>query len=276
MSIWKPSPKYEKALKAGRGEPIPPETFSRWMKPDYIQELRDEYEALGKEVQANGGEYDVLNKFVEPESIPPPVDLCRSSLKVIVKIASIELTPEKPEYTGTWHIEGVPEEGIISTGIYYFEEENIQDNFLQFRVAHGDPENWEMQCPMGLGYGSTMNREAGMVQTKQGRLLAFPNIMQHCVKNVALEDKTKPGHRKMLVFFLVDPNKNGQVLSTGQVPPPCKAWYDGLDDVKVDPKSLQTLEEAREHRENLMFTRKFYVVSQNENFFERECTFCEH
>merc|ERR1712107_940026 len=111
------------------------------------------------------------------------------------------------------------------------------------------------------------------VQTKEGRLLTFPNIMQHCVTPVSLKDKSKPGHRKILVFFLVDPNKHFSVVSSGQVPPPCKAWYDKIDGVREDDASLQTLEEARENRENLMFTRKYYVVSQNETLFERECTF---
>jgi len=235
---------------------------------------KEKFAQIKQEAESNGGMIDLLNKFVQPE-LAPPVDFSRTSLKVIVKIASIELTPEKHKYKGTWHIEGVPEESIISTGIYYFEEENIQTNFLHFRVALSDPKNCDIQCPMGLGFGSEMSRTVGKVQTKQGRLLAFPNTMQHCVQNVALKDMTKPGHRKLLVFFLVDPNKSGQVLSTGQVPPPCKAWYENLH-LDVDDSTLQTLEEARQNRENLMFTRKFYVVSQNENLFERECTFCEH
>jgi len=215
---------------------------------------------------------EVLKRFEEPVR-NPPVELARSNLKVIVKIASIELTPENPSYIGSWHIEGVPEEAVISTGIYYFAEENIADNFLHFRLAHGDPDCTSVQCPMGLGFGCVMNRDAGKVQTKFGRLLCFPNIMQHCLKEARLEDATKPGYRKILVFFLVDPNK--EVVSSGTVPPPCKAWAEA-EGIPTDDISFQSLEQARNHRENLMFTRKFYVVSQNETIFERECTFCEH
>ncbi|KAF3107456.1 hypothetical protein TWF569_007925 [Orbilia oligospora] len=40
---------------------------------------------------------------------------------VIVKMANITLTPDKPEYTGgTWHMEAMENERIVSTGIYYY------------------------------------------------------------------------------------------------------------------------------------------------------------
>lgn len=52
----------------------------------------------------------------EPKAFTPPkglpqLDLLQryrdSGLQVIVKLANIELTPEKPEYEGgTWHVEG--------------------------------------------------------------------------------------------------------------------------------------------------------------------------
>jgi Protein of unknown function (DUF4246) len=38
--------------------------------------------------------------------------------------AAIHLTPEKPEYAGgAWHVEGMMNERIVSTGIYYYERE---------------------------------------------------------------------------------------------------------------------------------------------------------
>lgn len=47
----------------------------------------------------------------KPLPIPPPYSLkekyAARGLQVIVKLANIELTPERPEYTGgTWHVEG--------------------------------------------------------------------------------------------------------------------------------------------------------------------------
>ncbi len=41
---------------------------------------------------------------------------------VIVKLANIVLTPEKPRYEGgSWHVEGMMNERIVSSGIYYYQ-----------------------------------------------------------------------------------------------------------------------------------------------------------
>src|SRR3984957_8553925 len=61
------------------------------------------------------------------------------------------------------------------------------------------------------------------VITKQGRCLAFPNVYQRQVSPFELVDKTKPGHRKILVFFLVNPQVVDSVPSTLNVPPQQKA-----------------------------------------------------
>jgi len=59
----------------------------------------------------------------KPQPAPKPeelVDLQRDfsekGLQVIVKLANIHLTPEKPEYTGgKWHVEGQ----LVSTGLEF-------------------------------------------------------------------------------------------------------------------------------------------------------------
>lgn len=49
----------------------------------------------------------------------PTVFLQGSKLQVIVKLANIVLTPENPEYAGgSWHVEGMLNERIVSTFIY--------------------------------------------------------------------------------------------------------------------------------------------------------------
>lgn len=47
--------------------------------------------------------------------------------------------------------------------------------------------------------------------------------MQHCVNPFHLADPTKPGHRKILALFLVDPHQ--QIISTANVPCQQKAWW---------------------------------------------------
>ncbi|KAK6527301.1 hypothetical protein TWF281_010488 [Arthrobotrys megalospora] len=158
----------------------------------------------------------------------PPVVTNRTKLegktaKVIVKLANIVLTPEKPSYSGgTWHIEAMKNERIIATGIYYYDQENVTDSKLSFRRLislsriGGDGSNWAEAHGMESGWGIGA-QELGSVKTQNNRAIAFPNIFQHCVSSFELIDKTKPGHRKILVFFLCDPGH--EVPTTRTVEP---------------------------------------------------------
>ncbi|MGW7058528.1 DUF4246 domain-containing protein [Streptomyces sp. NPDC054904] len=198
------------------------------------------------------------------------VDLRGRRLQVIVKLATIHLTPEKPEYAGgSWHVEGMLNERIVSTGIYYWDSENVTESRLGFRAALDDP-NYEQNDDNGLRevYGledeDALNQVLGSTSTPAGRCLAFPNILQHRVSPFRLTDTTRPGHRKILAFFLVDPSR--RIVSTSDVPPQ-QPWSD---------TSTMTLEQARDYREQLMRERKFFVAEHNEQLYEREFSLCEH
>ena len=65
-------------------------------------------------------------------------------------------------------------------------------------------------------------QDVGDVITKTHRCVAFPNLYQHQVQPFGLEDPTKPGHRKILVLFLVDPTQ--RILSTTDVAPQQREW----------------------------------------------------
>ncbi|MZD04255.1 DUF4246 family protein [Streptomyces sp. SID5785] len=198
------------------------------------------------------------------------VDLRGRRLQVIVKLATIHLTPERPEYAGgSWHVEGMLNERIVSTGICYWDSENITESRLSFRTALDDPE-YEQNDDDGLReiYGledeDALNQALGSAATPGGRCLAFPNILQHRVGSFRLADPTRPGHRKILAFFLVDPSE--RIVSTSDVPPQ-QPWSE---------TSTMSLEEARDHREQLMQERKFFVDEHNEQLYEREFSLCEH
>ena len=62
----------------------------------------------------------------------------------------------------------------------------------------------------------------GDVVAKTHRCVAFPNLYQHQVQPFRLEDPSKPGHRKILVFFLVDPTQ--KVPSATDVAPQQREW----------------------------------------------------
>ncbi|MFE2020046.1 DUF4246 domain-containing protein [Streptomyces sp. NPDC059499] len=198
------------------------------------------------------------------------VDLRGRRLQVIVKLATIHLTPDKPEYSGgSWHVEGMLNERIVSTGIYYWDSENITESRLSFRAALDDP-NYEQNDDNGLRevYGledeDALNQTLGSASTPAGRCLAFPNILQHRVGSFRLTDPARPGHRKILAFFLVDPSE--KIVSTSDVPPQ-QPWSE---------TSTMTLEQANEFREQLMRERKFFVDEHNEQLYEREFSLCEH
>ncbi|PRH78446.1 DUF4246 domain-containing protein [Streptomyces solincola] len=212
-----------------------------------------------------------------PEFTPPAppeestrVDLRGRRVQVIVKLATLHLTPEKPEYPGgSWHVEGMLNERIVSTGIYYWDSENITESRLGFRAALDDPD-YEQNDDNGLRevYGledaDALNQPLGSAPTPAGRCLAFPNILQHRVDSFRLVDPTRPGHRKILAFFLVDPDRT--IVSTSDIPPQ-QPWA---------ATSTMTLDQAREYREQLMRERKFFVDEHNEQLYEREFSLCEH
>ncbi|KAG9194275.1 hypothetical protein G6011_04310 [Alternaria panax] len=162
-----------------------------------------------------------------------------SGLQIIVKMASIELTPDKPEFpVGGCHIEGQMNENICATALYYLDSENVTENSLSFRMqtssylndeaeydVRQDCYHWmEQVYGTNLGCsGSPCLQNYGNVQTRQGRLLAFPNVFQHRVSPFQLIDPTKPGHRRFIALWLVDPTK--RIISTANVPPQQTDWY---------------------------------------------------
>jgi hypothetical protein len=116
-----------------------------------------------------------------------------SGLQIIVKMASIELTPDKPEFpAGGWHVEGQMNEYICATALYYLESENVTSSSLSFRMQTpqelmgekgfqaGQNSYYWLEAVYGTGLGGGSQpcvQNYGSVETRQGRLLAFPNVL---------------------------------------------------------------------------------------------------
>ncbi len=160
-----------------------------------------------------------------------------TGLQIIVKMASIELTPEKSEFApGGWHVEGMMNEHIVGTVLYYLDSENITESHLDFRTLTSYyQDDWDVGqdgyhwmesvfgANLGAGGGSACLQNYGSVKTPQGRLLAFPNVFQHRVSGFKLADPTKPGHRRFIALWLVDPFT--RIISTANVPPQQAEWW---------------------------------------------------
>ncbi|KAJ4376011.1 hypothetical protein N0V83_001291 [Neocucurbitaria cava] len=195
--------------------------------------------------------WEVVRKARLPEPTFNDIDYAReegkrlvdrfrdSGLQIIVKMASIELTPEKPDFPGGgWHVEGQMNEHICATALYYLDSENITNSSLSFRMQTSayisddegynvgqDAYHWMEEVygtTLGSG-GSPCLQNYGTVETRQGRLLAFPNVLQHRVSPFQLIDPTKPGHRRFIALWLVDPTK--RIISTANIPPQQMTWY---------------------------------------------------
>ncbi|ROT38455.1 hypothetical protein SODALDRAFT_333036 [Sodiomyces alkalinus F11] len=234
-------------------------------------------------------------------------------LQVIVKLANIHLTPENPTYDGgSWHIEGQLNEHICATALYYYDSDNITPSHLAFRTP-GDREGLSGELgyeqdnfrPITMAFaiddpnGSTL-QNLGRVLTREDRLLVFPNVYQHRVAPFSLADDTRPGHRKILALFLVDPAL--PVIGTANVPPQQRHWWlEGHDDggkeaeeadggdrggwrAKLPPEVQQIVleqmewpigwEEAKATRLELIYERT--RLEEEQNVPDAEWNFCEH
>ncbi|KAI8847972.1 hypothetical protein BC829DRAFT_395137 [Chytridium lagenaria] len=193
-----------------------PEDDEKDMFQDYYYELFDE-NSLDDQLRidipnlpATFTEFLDRNK---EELSDDTYNLRNRSLQVIVKAATIFLTPDSPEYKGgDWHLEGTENENIAATGIYYYDIENIKDSMVQFReifdetdLSYEQSEFHGIETVFGITSESSLNvQPAGYARSAPGRCLVFCNGSQHRVPSFELADNTRPGSRRMWTDWMVD------------------------------------------------------------------------
>ncbi|KAJ6482011.1 hypothetical protein C8R45DRAFT_1003730 [Mycena sanguinolenta] len=233
------------------------------------------------------------------------ISLRGRTIQCIIKLANIHLTPDRPEYEGgSWHVEGMANEHIVASGIYYYDEENITESRLSFRVPTRQPEyhvdREDHECVYTLyGFASDGSclQQLGEMVTKKGRALSWPNQYQHRVSPFKLADPSKPGHRKILAIFLVNPTIE-HIPSTTIVPPQRAEWASEVlqeshgdtgsrvsclprevVDLVVEerlPTTFMTLKEAKEYRLALMKERTVFVQKHSDTAYGVTMNMCEH
>ncbi|KAL4999672.1 hypothetical protein BDV10DRAFT_50747 [Aspergillus recurvatus] len=284
-----------------------------WWNAEYVPESPgssySDWERDRQLVQPEPGEFEP--KVVTPEDTINLRKQFPSGLQVIVKLANIELIPENPTYDGgSWHVEGALNEHICATAIYYYESVNITaSDSLAFRqrapphaindMPYEQHDHRFLQEIFGFpehvtGYGPTqVTQEIGSIRTKQGRLLTFPNTLQHRVSPFELADKSKPGCRKILALFLVDPHF--RIISSANIPPQREDWWEEKQEaifsegvlarlpVELQDMVLQhvdvghvTFDEACQYRLELMEERRVRAREDNEAFETGDFGLCEH
>lgn len=201
----------------------------------------------------------------------------------------------------------VKNERICATAIYYYDSENITESTLAFRQRSEDyfedvmyeQESHEfLQAVYGFGPevdsrdNTNVTQNLGRVVCREGRLLTFPNVVQHCVSPFSLADRTKPGHRKIVALFLIDPHR--RIISSANVPPQQQDWGKERQKLVKDllsqnlppelqnmvekdmPATFTTMDEAKAYRLDLMAERSVRAEVNNTVFETGSFSLCEH
>jgi hypothetical protein len=132
--------------------------------------------------------------------------------------------------------------------------------------------------------------------TKAGRALSWSNVYQHCVSSFKLSNPAKPGHRKILAIFLIDPTID-PVPSTTTVAPQQAEWaaealqaslaaddsiFSRLPQELADlikerlPNTVMTFKEAEAYRLALMKERTVFVKKHSDTAYGVQFNMCEH
>ncbi|KAI0875172.1 hypothetical protein GGS24DRAFT_500123 [Hypoxylon argillaceum] len=221
-------------------------------------------------------------------------------LQVIFKLANIHLSPADPEYGGgSLHVEGALNDRIVATALFYYDCDNITESILslhhpvdaeELRMIPRQNEFEALERWLGISSEDPALQQLGSVVTREGRLIAFPNVLAHQVQPFELADKSRPGHRKILAMFLVEPHI--RVLSTSVVPPQRKDWW-AREIRKVSPLSRLPIEifeliiesvdgfpmsweQALATRKALMSERSWIVEGYDDQMKKNTYNFCEH
>jgi hypothetical protein len=242
-------------------------TFNSYINNLPRKENAELYETIGSIFNKFKPKFETLLDTMQQSNIIKQsikLDKCQ----IIVKLSNTVVTADNPNFNGgSWHLEGLPNEHIVATGIYYYKMENISENYLNFRTKVNEYYDYPQDCHkyVNVHYGlDIQDREVQNiidftpVETKEDLCLIFPNFLQHKVSDFKLIDPTKDGTRNILCFFLIDPSKS--ILSTKDVRPQYK---------KLD------FTEAKLYEELLMYERKAEVTNQNQKY-EEMYSLCEH
>ncbi|ORX63701.1 hypothetical protein DL89DRAFT_241915 [Linderina pennispora] len=134
-----------------------------------------------------------------------------------------------------------------------------------------------------------LSQELGSVEALSGRCICFPNIYQHQVSGFKLKDLSKPGDRKILAFFLIDPST--RIPSAKVVPPQQQDWWAeklfelprfGSMPLTINDCLFEHIEwpmslgKAREERLKLMTERSTNNKTATSMYFEQRFNLCEH
>jgi hypothetical protein len=127
-----------------------------------------------------------------------------NEMKVIVKLANIQLTPENPKYPEEHGILreligkiSMPRYSIVTT-LRTFLTQGCLSEHLLMNQSTSKTDDIGLRIVFGLEDEDLLFKDLGSVLAKENNILVFPNVMQRRVEPFELLDPTKPGHHKIL------------------------------------------------------------------------------
>ncbi|PYH76798.1 hypothetical protein BO82DRAFT_295405 [Aspergillus uvarum CBS 121591] len=227
--------------------------FSEEQWPEIRSQVRDylnlpEYEQRYQVDPSESNVKDLLVSMDPKNPTPPPPDPDHQfytvslrnqfqDLQVIIRVSGIDLTPERPLYTGEpqFGVAGILNEHIVATAVCYLDVDNIKDpkvsfqqetllSTLDFNVekylimnrVFDVPEEEDDKLPPALqNLGSIFVSQAG-------QLLSWPNTLRSRAESFTLRDPSQPGRLRFVTLWLVDPHY--RICSTQNVPPQDESW----------------------------------------------------
>jgi hypothetical protein len=104
-----------------------------------------EAKRLKEKMQERAAFFDSANQYIPEANVTTESKWAGKQVKVIVKAANYILQPGQ-EYSGTWHLEGMPHERIVASAIYYYERDpSIIDAGLYLRRKRDGNEDFPNQ-----------------------------------------------------------------------------------------------------------------------------------
>lgn len=164
-----------------------------------------------------------MSKFLNP----PPIDH--------------QLMRKNNRMNSKWGVHGMCNEHVVATSAVYFDTINMTsssgaisfqaetnfDSFEANQLAHLATLYGVRQSPCfrlsGSSSISNTRQILGRVMAPDGRLIVYPNTLQHRMDQYQLENKMESGRRRLLLLHLVDPHY--KICSTRNVPPQQQGWW---------------------------------------------------
>ena len=225
--------------------------------------------------------YDPSTSFIEDYEILAS-DTCASSctslptalpkkLQFYIKVVDM-MIPSELSYNGVWHLEGVPEEHIIATGLCYLpyeikteDSDSKIDISIAFKRVMTKREAERLYYSIGQGepyLHSYLNKTLmplGTHHIDDKNIIVFPNTHVHRVQGFGADSRDI--HRKFIAFFLVDPSK--------EVP-----YYDGLPTDSII-ETMTMKDGNTEYAEELISNMEHRRTAKS-SLTPTHIEFCEH